>query len=324
MLSSWLVGTSVQAQDAPNTKSERLISWPVTPAQAIKNELQSYLAANGEDPRTLDSLDWTSTLIHQQVVRTLKSVRSAAEILETPKDANKKLISIKNSYVRNVLTLDVAMQLVHLYLHDEAIVLLDQIDFNQLPQPSLGLIYKNICYHQLVETDKARLYAELLMANLDRLPLRYKSMTVSIYGHLMKQNEKPLTRVAKLMSDAGRRQHLERQTKKVLDQEQEIVKTLDKLINDLEKQKKQMKMAADSNSKPSSQEQSSGGESKPGIAGPKQNGDVESKEQGSDGNWGDLSQAEKAIAVKSLTRELPPHFQKLLNAYFQKLAEEKK
>ena len=53
-------------------------------------------------------------------------------------------------------------------------------------------------------------------------------------------------------------------------------------------------------------------------------GDVTSKSQDSEGDWGDLSKEEKAIAVKNLVRELPPHFQDLINVYFQKLAEEKK
>ena len=47
------------------------------------------------------------------------------------------------------------------------------------------------------------------------------------------------------------------------------------------------------------------------------------KNQSKEGDWGAMQRNAKTIAVSNLVRDLPPHYRTLIEAYFQKLAEEK-
>lgn len=301
--------------------------WIVNDRQAIRRQLESSLSAHPAVLSELAGLDWDAPVdLHQRLIACLRKVPDNRNWLQRAREAGQAwpAESATNGLDPHV-QLEIAMILVKTNRHDQALELIKTIDRSRLVEPGLALLYQTICLHQQVQVEKASRIAAILMAHRDELPLRYARITESLYTDLRKHEDQPLHTVARLMSDAGRRQLRQEHSAEALRQEAEIVEKLDQIIEDLEKQQQQANASSPSSSRPSPSSPDSGeSKSLPQTGGPEATGDVQSKTQDAAGNWGKLSDEERAIAVKSMVKELPPHFQSLLKAYFQKLAEEKK
>lgn len=323
--------SSIQGSKETTSPDSSPLTWPAVDLERIKTETERFLTEQAASNNVLAEVQQMGEepVSHSSFVAWLEAIPATETVLDRIAATNDphelKLSQINSDVIKNHLLLEYSMSLVRNQLHDEALSVLQQIDQTLLVQPGLAIVFQSICHHQLVDVDSALPQLELLMANLDKLPTRYRSIAQSLYADLKQNQADPLSEVAKLMSDAGRRQSLERTSPKVLEQEEEIVKALDKIIKDLEQQRKQMRSASNSQGGPADPDQkSSPAEASPGGSASPPAGDVDSKPDDQNGNWGDLDDEAKAIAVKNLVRDLPPHFQSLMKAYFQKLAEDKK
>ena len=228
-----------------------------------------------------------------------------------------------DEWIRTSMKLYHAVQLAKSSLHDESVLVLKDINQKFLIDPGTYFFYRGICDRQLIKMESAKASFRVLLRNENQLPVRYLSLAGMVLAELEKHQPDSLSEVSRLMADAQRRQSLERHTEKVLDQEDEIVKTLDKVIERLEQQKQKMQAASDSNSRPSGGQNAKPTQSEKVPGGQNAKGIVESKNQSKEGDWGALQRNAKTIAVSNLVRDLPPHYRTLIEAYFQKLAEEK-
>lgn len=235
----------------------------------------------------------------------------------------KSFVDIDNDWVRTSMELYHAVQLAKSSLHDESALVLAKIDQKFLIDPGTYYFYRGICDRQLIKMDSAKASFRVLLRNENQLPSRYLSLAGMMLVELEKHKPDSLSEVTRLMADAQRRQALERHTDKVLDQEDEIVKTLDKVIERLEQQKQKMQAASDSSSRPAGGQNVKPTQSEQIPNGQNAKGIVDSKKQSKEGDWGSLQRNVKTIAVTNLVRDLPPHYRTLIEAYFQKLAEEK-
>ena len=313
------------AEKQSNSNSDAELN--LTDLDSIQNEIRKLLASKSVAESKITEFDWTTrTNLHSRLIVLLSEMEHVAELLVSARRDLQDRQSVQEWHSLNAnIQLELAMILVKKDQHDLALGLLEQLDTSRLVDPGLALLYRTICLHKLVKVDAALNACTALMKHRKSLPMRYQQLTESLYNDLSRQKEEPLHSVVRLMSDVKRRQNLEQHSEKVLKQEKEIVRKLDEIIKSLEQQKKKSLAAAESQSKPSSSDPKSGqSNSTPASSGQQGSGDVNSKTQDSDGNWGSLSAEQRAIAVKALVRELPPHFQALMKAYFQKLAEEKK
>jgi hypothetical protein len=126
----------------------------------------------------------------------------------------------------------------------------------------------------------------------------------------------PLEDVTQEMKVASN--HLSKKTTDKLTQQpqQEAVSKLDKLIAELEKQR--MALGSGVNPKPSIPANSSTIRNGPGGM-----GDLHgAREQGN--RWGDLPSHERDRILQSLTEGFPAHYQAILEAYYKRLAVEKR
>ena len=302
-------------------------SWPENDLSAIRKQLDLAINSYPSAAKQFSNLNWgQSKNLHRHLIRCLQEIPEVDRVLlQTRNRMPLPQIKIEGITGNAHVQLEIAMILVKTNRHDEALSLIEKLDKKSLVEPGLALLYQTICLHRKVEVKDALEIANVLMANRNQLPDRYSTLAESLYNDLMKHENAPLHTVARLMADAGRRQEQQEQSDQALKQEEEIIKKLDEAIKDLEKQQQQVASSSESQRQPPpSNGKSRQAETAPQKTGRQATGDVTSKNEKSASDWGNITEEEKAIAVRSLVRGLPPHFQSLLKAYFQKLAEEKK
>ena len=200
--------------------------------------------------------------------------------------------------------------------YDEALSQFDKIELERVLDPATLLFYRGLMEHQLLKKDKCLITVEKLLENSNQLPRRYEVLSRLMLADIQPMKPDSLDEISRLMSDIRRRTGLYRSGKLVLEEEQTVIKKLDKLIEQLESQQ-QSQQAAD-NTVPSSPMQDSFN------AGGKGDGQATSKRQSEGGNWGNLPPAERAAALAEMAKDMPPHYRAVIEEYFRKLARENK
>ena len=207
-------------------------------------------------------------------------------------------------------------------LYDEALETLTGLELVQVCDPASLLFYRATCEHHLLKKKECLANVKLLLERESELPVRFTQL-----AHLMAADIEPLKsdsldEIARLMNDVQRRLDLGRAGKKVRDEEDEIVKKLDKLIEDIENQMQQQQQQ---------QQQQQNGQQNPAqikpmdesqIAGGKGPGDVDQKKIGDRAGWGNLPPAQRQEALQRLTEELPSHYREVIEGYFRQLAKD--
>ena len=216
---------------------------------------------------------------------------------------------------RQDLRLLVARWMTQNDLFDEANQQFNQISFDQVLDPSALLFYHGLCCHRLLEKEKCVQLLERLNENSDYISRRF-----SVVSRLMLMDIEPLKQdsldeIARMMDDIRRRQSFYRSGRIVRTKEEEVLKKLDKLIEELEKQQ-QMSASSSSNSSTPMKDSQRGG----GMG----SGNAKIKQQADGGPWGDLPPQQRAAALADMTKDLPPHYREVIEEYFRQLANEKK
>jgi hypothetical protein len=125
-----------------------------------------------------------------------------------------------------------------------------------------------------------------------------------------------LDHIARRMEDIERRLNLGRAGPKVRSVEDGVIKSLDKLIEDLESQQQQQAGAGGGNLQPRSPAQDSV------PMGGKGRGEVAQKNVGRKSGWGNLPPREREEAMQQIGRQFPAHYRDVIEQYFRKLASE--
>lgn len=214
--------------------------------------------------------------------------------------------------------------LVRARLFDEAIPLIESLEPFDVVAPSELLFYRGVCYHALLKKDLAIDDLSMLLEQKDQIPRRFSRTAELMLADIEPLKEDSLDEIARLMSDVSRRLDLGRSGDPVVDREQQIIDKLDKMIDKMEEQQKQQQQQMQQ-----AQSGSSGGsQSKPmkdsQIAGGSGPGDVDRKDLGDRDGWGNLPPAQRQEALQKISQDLPTHYREAIEAYFRKLATEKK
>ena len=289
--------------------------YPASDKDKLIKKLESVFEDRTDRTRSfakwLDHIDPEVAAIHQQLRMSPATVEPESFAVAG------------DEWIRASMELYHAVQLAKSSLHDESVLVLKEINQEFLIDPGTYFFYRGICDRQLIKMESAKASFRVVLRHQNQLPIRYLSLAGMMLADLEKHQPDSLSEVSRLMADAQRRQSLERHTEKVLEQEDEIVKTLDKVIERLEQQKRKMQAASDPSSRPSGGQNAKPTQSEQVPGGQNAKGIVESKNQSKEGDWGAMQRNAKTIAVSNLVRDLPPHYRTLIEAYFQKLAEEK-
>ena len=197
---------------------------------------------------------------------------------------------------------------------DEALELLQSVSVQQVHDPAALLFYRGLMEHQLLRKDECVETTNRLLQHSGKIPRRYEVLSRLVLADIEPLEEGSLDEISRLMGDIERRTGLHRSGRKVIAQEVEVIKKLDKLIETLEAQQQQQSPSG--GSRPSNPMEDSQ------IAGGQGSGEVIRKRLVDGGDWGNLPPAQRAAALAEMAKDMPPHYREVIEAYFRKLARE--
>lgn len=222
------------------------------------------------------------------------------------------------AFERNNLRLYLARWLVRNRLFDEALAQLESLSPEQVVDPAGLLFYQAVIYQRTLKKEPGLAAINRLLEKPDDIPRRYASLAKLLQADLENLKDDSLDHISRRMDDVERRLDLGRPGQKTRDVEDGIIKSLDKLIKELEDQAAAAAAAAGAQGtlRPSSPAP----DSRPmGGKGP---GQVANKDIGNKSGWGDLPPKERQEALQQIGKEFPAHYRDMIEQYFRNLASE--
>lgn len=222
------------------------------------------------------------------------------------------------TFMANNMRLAFGRWLVHAEMFDEAIEQLSGLAATDVVAPTTLLFYQALAQHTLLRKDDGlKTLGELEKAG-PNAPRRYAVVAKLLEEDLKSLQDESLDHIARRMNDVRRKLGLGRGGKKVREQEDGIIESLDKIIKKLEEQQSSSSSAG--GMQDNIRSSSPAPDSMPiGGKGP---GDVTKRDIGSQADWGSISPAEREKALQEISRDFPPHFRDVIEQYFRRLAAE--
>jgi hypothetical protein len=216
----------------------------------------------------------------------------------------------------NNLRLFYAQWLVHESLFDEAQEQLAGLSPADVVAPASLLFQQGVVYRALLNKELGLKAIDQLLAAGQSGPRRYTALARLMQADLKGLKDDSLSHVARRMDDIHRRLDLGRAGPVVRREQDEVIKSLDKVIKKMEDDEEQKKSGGSPNLAPMSPAKDSR------IAEGKGPGNVTRKDVGSGSGWGNLPPREREQAMQQIGRDLPPHYRDAVEQYFRRLAAE--
>ncbi len=210
-----------------------------------------------------------------------------------------------------------ARNLTQFRIIDPALELFNSIKAETLIDPAGYLFYKAVCEHHLLQKEACGKTLEQLLNNTEQVPERYTQVAVLMQADLAELKDESLDEISRKMSDVERRLELGNSGKKVQEVEDEIIASLDKLIQKMEDQSKSSSSTGAGAGKSDSPDS---GSSESRVKGQTAPGEVDKKKLSNNGGWGQLPPKKQASAKNIINRNFPSHYRKAIEKYFKKLA----
>lgn len=223
------------------------------------------------------------------------------------------------AFERNNMRLFYGRWLSQQRLYDESLEQLTGIEPTDVVDPATLLFFQSVAYHRLLnKTDGLRTIDRLVSEVVDAPP-RYVTVAGLMREDLKALEDDSLDHIARRMDDIRRRLDLGRAGEKVRKEEDGVIASLDKLIEDLEKQQQQQQQqgGGGGGAAPSSQPMPDSR-----IAGASGPGETNRKDLGRTAGWGDLPAKQREEALQQIGKDFPSHYRDIIEQYFRKLATE--
>jgi hypothetical protein len=226
-------------------------------------------------------------------------------------------------YLYNSLRMYLALKLVQGRFYSDAIKILEDIKPENCINPSELFIAKAIIYNSL------SLHKEGIKSIKDFRELEKTGVTISrrhselakLLEYEMKDDDKEddnPQEIAKKMDNARRILGKGDPGKEAQETEDDILKSLEKLIEKIEEQAKKSQQDGDSDSE-SLQSNNPGQDEK--IMRGKAPGNVDRKEFDQNANgWGAMPPKDREAALSKIEREFPSHYRDIIESYFREMA----
>jgi len=329
-------GGSVARKDA--LRKSASWSWPTV--SIFEQHLLSFMDQRNTPSATRDvvQLAWNASNEQIKGPALLDRLLSACGIIEPriaalnlqlsdptgptvyPRDLNWLTTDVPG-WMQDTIRLACGRALAQRRLYDEALETLTGLELVQVCDPASLLFYRATCEHHLLKKKECLANVKLLLERESELPVRFTQLAQLMAADIEPLKSDSLDEIARLMNDVQRRLDLGRAGKKVRDEEGEIVKKLDKLIEDIENQMQQSQQQQQQSNGQKDQSQNKPMEDSQ-IAGGKGPGDVDQKKIGDRAGWGNLPPAQRQEALQRLTEELPSHYREVIEGYFRQLAKD--
>jgi hypothetical protein len=221
--------------------------------------------------------------------------------------------------LRNNMRLYLARWQVQHGYFDEALAWLAGLKPADVVAPDALLFYRAVAHHQLVQPDAADASLAQLLQREEDLPTRYQKLADLMRQDLAAVQDESLDHIARRMEDVRRRLALGRTGARVQKVENGIIESLDKMIEQAEKQMQQQQ--AQSSSAPGGLPSGTPMDDSQ-IAELKAPGSVDRRDIGRGTDWGNLPDKEREQALQEIGREFPSHYREVIEEYFRRLAAE--
>ena len=327
------VTVALQAQDDLAKRA----SWTQPSAEEVKQQVLAWLELQEPDEATRkeiedrwaeDRLPASSEGLLEHVAQTIAFVDlEVRPIVAVCRGAAPRRVSLpveilfdesRAPFERSNLRLYFAQWLAQHAFYDEALELLAGLTSEDVVDPASLLFYQSVVHHRLLNKDDCLQSLNQLLENEQALPRRYLTVAKLMESDIKPLEKDSLDEVSRLMDDIQRRLNFGRAGTRVRDEEEDVIAKLDKMIEDLEKQRQQQQQQANANangtlqpSKPADDSQALGGK------GP---GNVDQKRLKNEASWGNLPPKERQEALQQISKDLPAHFRDVIEEYFRKLA----
>ena len=238
-----------------------------------------------------------------------------------PRDL-KWLTSDVPGWMQDTIRLACGRALAQRRLYDEALETLNGLEIVQVCDPASLLFYRATCEHHLLKKKECLANVKLLLERESEVPTRFTQVAQLMAADIEPMKADSLDEVARLMNDVHRRLDLGRAGKRVRDEEEEILKKLDKLIEDIENQMQESQQQAQQANGQQNPAQGRPMEDSQNVGGKGGPGDVEQKNVGDRSGWGNLPPAQRQESLQRLTEDLPSHYREVIEGYFRQLAKD--
>jgi len=311
-------------------------SWSQPAAEEVKAQLDEWLATKELDEATRAEIEqvwlsgdqpWKAAGVLGQIAETVALVdERGRELVTTCHQDHVGVLPPSFEIVadeelapvaRNNLKLVAGRWYAQQGLYDEVLEQIGDLKPEDVADPAALLFYQAVAHHWLMDKEKCLPVIAQLFENRDSIPRRYATMAELMEADLKPLKTDSLDEVARLMDDIRRRLDLARAGKTVRKQEDDVIAKLDKMIEELEKQRQQQQQqgaAGGSNPSQPMPDSMPGGGSGPG--------NVDPKKVGSRSGWGDLPPKERQEALQQVGKDFPSHYREVIEEYFRKLAQD--
>jgi len=204
-------------------------------------------------------------------------------------------------------------------LYDESLEQIKDLQPADVVDPAALLFYQSVAYHRLLNKTDGLKSIDRLLTEVAEGPPRYITVAGLMREDLKALEDDSLDHISRRMDDVRRRLDLGRAGEKVRKQEDGVIASLDKLIEEMEEEEKK-KQQQQSPGGGSSQSQQAMPDSK--IAGGGGPGETNRKNLGRGTGWGELPAKEREEALQQVGKDFPSHYRDVIQQYFKKLASE--
>ena len=256
-----------------------------------------------------DHLAWIETPFGKKVV--LPTLPLHAHVGPS-KDTNKP------HYITHMVSFYLVLRLVQSRLYDEAQTILAELKTEDAVDPATYLITQAIVSTQLLKTDDAtntlkqfRQFA----AKHTTIPRRHLELAKLLDHEIKQMQEKDNPEnIARKMNDVRRRLGKGKTDDDTQQSESDVLKDLDELIEKIQKQCQKQGCDGDQGQQANNPAQDSR------ILKQKGPGNVDRKEFGNDGHWGDLPPKEREEALLKIDKEFPANYRDIIEQFFKEMA----
>lgn len=216
-------------------------------------------------------------------------------------------------FLRSNLGLWIARLLIRRQMLDEAMAILDIVNSQEVAEPAEYHFHVALCASQLSNVLRAIQSLDAL-SGLSNVPRRYLAVARQIREELQNSDPGSLDSIARQMKNIGRRFELRRSDEQIVEMEDDVIKRLDVLIDDLERRKQVEQEQTSNTMKPTNPNQDDQAASVMGK------GEVAPHRLTDRRSWGNLPAKERERALQEMGRDMPGPYRGAVQQYFRRLA----
>jgi hypothetical protein len=333
-----LLGAAIsRADDRPSSLTKRA-SWKLPDVDNVREQVQRWVSEDGADKSSLAAAEelWQAGAADESaeplldlVCQTLVLGEPRAKELVEVGSQPRKSIALPDvgwlndeatpAFVRGNLRLFYARWLVQELLFDEAAEQLKGLKTADVCDPAALLFYQAVASHRTLARDEGLTSIARLLENEASIPKRYVSLAKLMQADLEGLKDDSLDHIARRMDDIRRRLDLGRAGPKVREVEDGVIASLDKLIEELEKQA-QASSSSSSSGQGGGQQSPQDDSSPQGANGGRIQEKVTGKPEKQGEGWSELPPKQRDEALQQIGQDFPAHYRDMIEQYFRKLA----